>query len=133
MIGVEIQDRKKGQAPGAEVVGFQKGSPAAEAGFLEGDVIVAVHGTPVSGIDDTARAIAALQPGTIAKMVVLRENREKTLPIRIGSAEQMVLSNPMAAPLLRQKGMASMGGEIPAGETPATGAEQKDSATDELF
>jgi tetratricopeptide (TPR) repeat protein len=137
MIGAEVKDYKKEQTSGAEVVGLDKGSPAAEAGFLEGDVIVAVHGTRVSGANDTIRAVAARQPGSITEIVVLRENREKKLPVRIGSAAQAVLSDRLAAPLVRQKGMASMGSEIPAGGgMPTTGSVRKipeGAAADEFF
>jgi tetratricopeptide (TPR) repeat protein len=137
MIGVELQNYKKGEGFGAEVAGISKSSPAARAGFLEGDVVVAVNGTRVSGTKDCVRAIAALQPGSVAEMVALREGREKKVPVRIGSAEMAVLSDPMAAPLVRRKGMASRGGEISAaGETPAASSGQEGSggaAGDELF
>lgn len=137
VIGVTIQDHQKGQGLGARVVGIQKGSSAAEASFLEGDVIVAVNGTRVSGVEDGVRALAALPPGTIAEIIILRENREKKMPVRIGSAEMMVRSDPNAVPLVRQEETVSTGGEIPAaGGAPAEGLGQGGSggaAADELF
>ena len=75
----EIKDYKNVQLLGAEVVGVKKGSPAEQARFLEGDVIISVNGIAINGADDCVHTIAAIQPDTITEVGILRENREKRI------------------------------------------------------
>jgi S1-C subfamily serine protease len=45
------------------VVGVKDGSPAAEAGLREGDLIVSVDQKPVSSPDEAARLLTQERPG----------------------------------------------------------------------
>ena len=61
---------------GVRVDVVEPGSPAAEAGFARGDVIVALEGAPVADIDDLQRA---LQGDAIARHLEFRVLRRETL------------------------------------------------------
>jgi serine protease Do len=67
---VQAPDRK-----GALVSGVQAGSPAEKAGLQPGDVVVGFNGRAVQAPRDLAEAVAAVKPGTEAKMTVLRDGK----------------------------------------------------------
>ena len=64
---------------GVRVDLVEPGSPAAEAGFARGDVIVALEGTPVADIDDLQRALQADAIGRPLQFRVLRREALLTL------------------------------------------------------
>jgi serine protease Do len=86
-IGVAIQDVSKELASafnmprpeGALVSSVEKGTPAANAGIVAGDVIVAVDGKPVAKAVDASRSIGEMKPGQTAKISLLREGQPKEL------------------------------------------------------
>ena len=51
-----------------------EGGPAAAAGMLGGDVIVALDGAPVAGVDDLHRALTAERADVAIAATVLRRN-----------------------------------------------------------
>jgi S1-C subfamily serine protease len=57
---------------GALVLGAEPGSPAAKAGFQEGDVIVAVDGEPVEGVDELHKFLGEDRIGVNTRVTVLR-------------------------------------------------------------
>jgi serine protease Do len=91
-LGVQVQPVTKGiadslgmkKAEGAMVDAPQNGSPAAKAGVQSGDVVTALNGTAVKDSRDLARKVAAMAPGSSAKLDILRSGESKTLTITLG-------------------------------------------------
>jgi serine protease Do len=88
-IGVQIQPITQDiaeslglkKAEGAIVADVTKNSPAAKAGLKSGDAITAVNGEAVAGPRELARAIAAIKPGSDAKLTVWRDGEETALKV----------------------------------------------------
>ena len=57
---------------GAVVVGVEENSPAKRAGLREGDIIVALEGQPVAGVDDLHRLLTDVRVGMSSSLTVLR-------------------------------------------------------------
>lgn len=72
------------KAQGAIVDESQSGGPAAKAGILAGDVIMAVDGHDVKDSRDLAHQIGAMAPGASAKLSVWRNGDTKTVSLTIG-------------------------------------------------
>ena len=68
-------------ARGVMVVGVEPGSPAERAGLLERDVIVALDGHPVAGVDDLHRMLTEDRIGVRASLTLLRELVPRTIEI----------------------------------------------------
>ena len=66
-------------AEGAMVQDVTPRSPAERAGLRPYDVIVEVEGRRVTSNEELIRYISARQPGTVAKLDVLREGRRQTM------------------------------------------------------
>ena len=64
---------------GVRVETIERGSPAAQAGFARGDVIVAVDGTPVPDVDTLVRLLAADAIARPVEVLVVRRDRTLTL------------------------------------------------------
>ena len=60
-------------ASGATVIALEPESPAARAGLSLGDVVVALDGTPVKGMDDLIRLLTAERIGREMAVMVLRQ------------------------------------------------------------
>jgi S1-C subfamily serine protease len=69
------------QETGVVVVGVEPNSPARKAGLREGDVIVALDGTSVAGVDDLHRLLTDAQVGASSLLTVIRYTERLTLPI----------------------------------------------------
>ena len=72
-----------GNADGALVQDVTPGSPGARAGLRTYDLIVAVDGKAVSGNDQLIQLIAARQPGTVATLQVVRDNRPLNVAVKL--------------------------------------------------
>jgi serine protease Do len=59
-------------------------SPAARAGLARGDLIVAIAGQAVSGIDDLSGALRAAGPGGTVELTVLRGAEERSVHVVLG-------------------------------------------------
>ncbi len=57
---------------GVVVISVSDGSPARKAGLRDGDVIVALDGQPVAGVDDLHRLLTDARVGAPSKLSVLR-------------------------------------------------------------
>jgi S1-C subfamily serine protease len=64
------------------VIGIEPGSPAAQGGVREGDLIVAFDGTPVGGVDDLHRRLTQEEADRETAMVVLRGSERHTLTVK---------------------------------------------------
>ncbi|HYT65672.1 MAG TPA: trypsin-like peptidase domain-containing protein [Vicinamibacterales bacterium] len=76
---------------GILVTSIEPASPAATAGFLERDIVLAFAGTPVTGVDDLHRLLTEDRIGIPAPVVVLRKGARRQLvvvPRDSGSAEE---------------------------------------------
>lgn len=68
-------------AGGASVTEVAPHGPAAAAGFEEGDVIVAVDGTPVESMSDLIASLRAHEPDDEVTMTVCRGDQELAVPV----------------------------------------------------
>ncbi len=74
------------QSPnGALVSSVEAGGPAAKAGLQPGDVILSVDGQPVADSNALPSQVAALAPGTTAKVQVWRDKATKDLSVTVGT------------------------------------------------
>jgi serine protease Do len=69
---------------GALVTEVAEGSPAAEAGIRRGDIILAINGKLLPGINDLPRQVAVLPIGTQARITIFRGGRSRNLTAKIG-------------------------------------------------
>jgi len=114
-LGVDIQDLEpelaasfglKEDTKGVLVPNVRKGSAAEKAGLKHGDVIVEFDGQPVEKARELQKRVGLLKPGTEVKMVVLRDEKRKTLTVKLGerpSKEEIAVAPPEA---LEQLGLA---------------------------
>jgi serine protease Do len=72
-----------GTSRGALVQDVTGGSPAERAGMRAYDVIVDVEGRDIGSNDELIRDISARQPGTVARLGVLRDARRLTIPVKL--------------------------------------------------
>ena len=90
-LGVQIQDFTPELASslgmkdqkGAMVAGVVDGSPAASAGFAQGDVVVALNGIQVEDSKALTRQVASIRAGDKATFTVLRNGQRRTLTATI--------------------------------------------------
>lgn len=71
--------------PGALVVEVEPGTPAAEAGLLEGDLIVLMDHEVVSTFTELAAKVQFRVPGTEVELEVVRDDNHIVLSVVIGS------------------------------------------------
>src|SRR5216683_7662870 len=64
---------------GVIVLSTESGSPAQRAGLREGDVIVALEGQPVAGVDDLHRLLTDVRVGVSCSLLVLRHTEKLEL------------------------------------------------------
>ncbi len=78
------------EAQGAIVVQVIENTPAAAAGFEQGDVVLKVNGEAVEDNRDLTRRVGALRPGENTTFVVLRDGRERTIHATLDLREELV-------------------------------------------
>ena len=86
-LGVSVQDvpAEEGRGRrGVVVAAVERASPAARAGLRQGDVVVAINGDRVETSRGLVRSVAAVPPGQTIRLMVLREGRERELPVQVG-------------------------------------------------
>ncbi len=74
-------------AEGVLIRDVEDGSPAERAGLASGDLITAVAGQPVTGIDDLFGALGAARGGTV-ELTVVRGADERTVQVTFGDGGQ---------------------------------------------
>jgi len=98
-IGVEAQDISRELADsfgletvnGALIAGLQRGGPAERAGVKPGDILTQVGERPVKDVASMLNLVAALEPGTTAKLSLLRNQSAVTVQVSVAK-------RPKAAP-----------------------------------
>ncbi|MFC7475310.1 S1C family serine protease [Dankookia sp. GCM10030260] len=87
-LGVSVQDivPEDGRAGrrGVMIAGLERNSPAAKAGLRQGDLVVAINGDRVETSRGLVRTVAAVPPGQTLRLTVVREGRERELPVQVG-------------------------------------------------
>jgi Do/DeqQ family serine protease len=91
-IGVELQEIspalaesfKLGAQRGALIAGVLRGGPADKAGIKPGDVVVEIQGKPVADPTAMLNIIAALAPGSPAKMKLKRQGQDVDATAQVG-------------------------------------------------
>jgi len=86
---VEIPDAsqkslKREQATGLLILGVENNSPASKSGFIVGDILVAVAGTPVLHHDELFARLNGDVAGKSAPIEILRGGQPQTLNVLIG-------------------------------------------------
>jgi S1-C subfamily serine protease len=76
---------------GVVVLSVENDSPAQRAGIREGDVIIALGGKPVAGIDDLHRLLTDVPAGARIELVILR--RTEKLSVRVVPEESRQAAN----------------------------------------
>ncbi|WP_029030444.1 Do family serine endopeptidase [Salinarimonas rosea] len=71
-------------AQGAIVGQVTPDSPAAEAGFEVGDIVLEVAGDDIEDARDLSRTIAFMDPGETIEVVIFRDGERQTLDVTIG-------------------------------------------------
>ena len=70
---------------GAEVAEVVSGSPAAEAGLKQGDVVTELDGEPIAGTEDLVAAIAAHKPGEAVTLEIERGSGKTAVKVTLGT------------------------------------------------
>jgi serine protease Do len=87
-LGVSVQDLvpEEGRTGrrGVLIAGVERNSPAGKAGLRQGDVVVAINGDRVETSRVLVRTVAAIPPGQTLRLTVVREGRERDLPVQVG-------------------------------------------------
>lgn len=90
-VGIEVQEISPEIAEsfnlksveGALIAGVLRGGPADRAGIRPGDVLVAVNGNPVRDSTSLLNLIAALAPGKLAQLRLIRDQAVMQLPVTV--------------------------------------------------
>jgi len=112
-----------GAKHGALVSEVLADTPARAAGLRAGDVILSVNGQTVDGPKELSSAIARLEPGTAAKLVVLRDGAEQDFTVALAERPD---KDSLARRELRGETQAPFGlqlGDLPRGAARQLGVE----------
>jgi Do/DeqQ family serine protease len=91
-IGVELQQVtpalaesfRLGDTRGVLIAGVLRGGPSDKAGVKPGDVLTAVNDTPVADPQGMLNLVAALQPGSSARLKLRRQSQALELSVSVG-------------------------------------------------
>jgi S1-C subfamily serine protease len=74
-----------GETAGAQVAEVVQGSPAAEAGLRQGDIITALGEESIASTEDLVAAIATREPGERVTLEVERDSQKTSLKVTLGT------------------------------------------------
>jgi serine protease Do len=91
-LGVRIDEITEENAPefglraprGVGIASVMPGQPAAQGGLRAKDVVVSIDGRTVATARELQRLIASTPAGTTLRITLLREGRERELPVTVG-------------------------------------------------
>jgi len=114
-LGILIQDVNEelaksfgGKAGGGALISeVTEGSPAQKSGLLQGDIVTAINGEPVSNVADLRNRIAMTPPNTELKLHVLRDGQEKEVMVSVGEqpADMASMAKKMGGATLSELGL----------------------------
>ncbi|WP_233809553.1 trypsin-like peptidase domain-containing protein [Paraburkholderia sp. HP33-1] len=95
-LGIQVQDVDPSlagafglpRAAGALVIAVEPGSPAAASNLKPGDVIVQLADKPIEKSADFVAQDAAMQGGTKVPVMLIRNHKQMTLTVHLGSSAQ---------------------------------------------
>ena len=95
-IGVTVTDvssesQSYGLPQGAAVRSVVDGSPAAEAGLQENDIITAANGEAITGSNDLVKLVKAASAGNTLELTVYRQGQTVTITLTVGEQKQDAL------------------------------------------
>ncbi len=110
-LGVVIRDLtnsmadalKLNSSEGAVVVEVKKDSPADNAGFKAGDIIMKFQGQPIADAKKLAEAVRSTVPGTATEIEILRDGSTMVLDVDLASLGDAELRNVTVAELLESQ------------------------------
>ena len=70
---------------GALIAEVTEDSPAEDGGLETGDTILSVNGKEIADARDLAKNVAGIKPDTKAELVIVRDRKEKTIELKIGT------------------------------------------------
>ncbi len=81
-----VKDKTTGALPkGVLIHGVLQNSPAAKAGIQPGDLVMQVAGQSVSDVPEMLSSVAALKPGEVASLSILRNGKNLELRVTPGT------------------------------------------------
>jgi serine protease Do len=80
------------KAEGALVASVQPDSPASKAGLRQGDILTGAGREAIKTPRDLARIVADARPGTRLDMTLVRDGKERTLPVTVGAPQEQTAS-----------------------------------------
>jgi len=85
-LGVSVQDvaASSGHTAGVAIAAVDRSGPAARAGLRLGDLVYAMNGDRVDSSRGLIRTVAALAPGKLVRLSVVRQGREMEIPVTVG-------------------------------------------------
>ena len=103
---------------GAVVLSVASGSPAAKAGLVQGDVIVAVNGTPVTSDVALQKTIQDSKPGQTVTITYYVGDSKRTTTATLGTQEQAQQQTTPTTNPFGGGGFPGLGGSGSTGGTP---------------
>ncbi len=77
------QDTLEGRG-GALIESVEPGSAAEAAGIEAGDLVVAIDGSAIEGIEDLAGQVRSRHAGDTVEVTVVRDGEEQTVTVTLG-------------------------------------------------